>query len=364
MPELTLSELVGILAEKGMPCGIEGDPSVVVRAVNTLADAVEGELSFLANPKYRKQLTTTRASAVLVSNNAPPNGRCVKLRCQNPYAAVAFAVDAIHGRRQHPQWGLSDEADISPKARIGPGANIAAGVSIEADVVIGAKATIYPGCYVGKGVTIGDEVTLFANAVIYDGSKLGHRVTIHAGTVIGQDGVGYAPVDGKWIKIPQAGHVELGDDVEIGALCAIDRATLGVTRIGRGTKFSNLIAIGHGTKIGEDCMMVAQVGIAGSVDVGNHVVMGGQVGVAGHVTIGDRTQVAGRSGVLADIPADQKIMGLPAVPSGDARRQLILVQRLPAMRLQIRQMQAEIDRLTQLVEGEKRPSGGSSASSR
>ena len=189
-------------------------------------------------------------------------------------------------------------------------------------------------------------------------------MTIHAGTVIGEDGLGYAPVDGKWIKIPNAGSVELGDDVEIGALCAIDRATLGVTRIGRGTKFSNLVAIGHGTKIGEDCMIVAQVGIAGSVEVGNRVTMGGQVGVAGHVTVGDGVQVAGRSGILADIPADQKIMGLPAVPSGDARRQFILVQRLPAMRIQIREMQAEIDRLTQLVEGEKRPSGGSSASSR
>ena len=362
MPELSLSELVGILAEKGMPCGIEGDPSVVVRAVNTLADAVEGELSFLANPKYRKQLATTRASAVLVADNAPPNGRCVRLRCENPYVAVAFAVDAIHGRRQHPQWGLSDAADISPGATIGPGANIAAGVSIEAGVVIGAKATVYPGCYVGGGVTIGDEVTLFANVVIYDGCQLGHRVTIHAGTVIGQDGVGYAPVDGKWIKIPHAGYVELGDDVEIGALCAIDRATLGVTRIGRGTKFSNLIAIGHGTKVGEDCMLIAQVGIAGSVDVGNHVVMGGQSGIAGHITVGDGVQAAGRAAIMANIPAGQKIMGIPAVPIGDARRQLILAQRLPALRTQMREMQAEIDRLAQLVEGEKPPSGEKKAS--
>lgn len=363
MPELSLAELVGILAEKGMPCGIEGDPSIVVRAVNTLADAGEGELSFLANPKYRKQLATTRASAVLVSNTAPPNGRCVKLRCQDPYAAVAFAVDAIHGRRQHPQWGLSDAAGISPKATIGQGANIAAGVSIEADVVIGVKATIYPGCYIGSGVTIGDEVTLFANVVIYDGGKLGHRVTIHAGTVIGEDGLAYAPADGKWIKIPNVGSVELGDDVEIGALCAIDRATLGVTRIGRGTKFSNLIAVGHGTKIGEHCMIVAQVGIAGSVEVGNRVTMGGQVGVAGHVTVGDGAQVAGKSGIFGDISGDQKVMGIPAVPVGDARRQMILMQRLPALRTQMREMQAEIERLTQRVEREETPSGGSNASS-
>jgi len=351
VPELSLAELIGVLAKRGMPCALEGDPAIVVGAVNTLADAGAGELSFLANRKYQKQLATTRASAVLVPLDVPPNGGSAKLRCVDPYAAVAVAVDAIHGPRRTSRWSRRNSSGISPQAVIGPGANIAPGVSIEDEVIIGARATLYPGCFVGRGARIGDDVTLFPNVVIYDRCTLGNRVTIHAGTVVGEDGLGYAPVDGKWVKIPQAGTVEIGDDVEIGSLCAIDRATVGVTRIGRGTKLSNLVAVGHGVRIGEDCMIVAQVGLAGSVRVGDRVTMGGQVGVTGHVTIGNGAQIAGKSGIIGDVAAGQKVMGIPAIPIADARKRMALVERLPLLRSQVRKMQAEIDRLTELVGG-------------
>ena len=181
--------------------------------------------------------------------------------------------------------------------------------------------------------------------MIYDGSILGNRVTIHAGSVIGEDGLGYAPIGETWHKIPQIGIVEIGDDVEIGANCSIDRATLGRTVISKGTKFSNLIAIGHGTKIGEHCMFVAQVGIAGSVNVGRHVTMAGKVGVAGHLTIGDNAQLGAMAGLMKDVPSGTTVLGSPAIPIKDALRSFSLVERLPDLYKQIKQLEAQVEAL-------------------
>ena len=177
-------------------------------------------------------------------------------------------------------------------------------------------------------------------------------MSIHANSTIGEDGLGYAPVGEKWHKIPQIGIVEIGDDVEIGANCSIDRATLGRTLIGPGTKFSNQIAIGHGTKIGRDCMFVAQVGIAGSVTVGNHVTLAGKVGVAGHLTIGDNAQLAAMSGVMNDIPSDTALAGAPAIPIKDALRSFSLIARLPEMHKRMKELEAEIEALRKALDGQ------------
>jgi UDP-3-O-[3-hydroxymyristoyl] glucosamine N-acyltransferase len=217
-------------------------------------------------------------------------------------------------------------------------------------VVIGDRATIYPGVYIARGSRIGHDVTLFPNVVLYEQSILGDRVTIHAGSVIGEDGLGYAPVNGKWVKIPQVGNVVLGDDVEIGTDCAIDRATLGSTVIGSGTKFSNLVAIGHGTRIGEDCLFVAQVGVAGSVQVGRHVTMAGQVGVVGHITIGDNVRIGAKAGVINSIEAGQSVLGQPAVPVQEAKRQVAVTQRLPELKKEIRRLRRELGELSRRFE--------------
>jgi len=340
-----LGGLVEMIAQQGLPCTVEGDADREIAAVSTLEDAGPTDISFLANMKYEKALATTRAGAVIVpQDQAIPDGLTV-IRTADPYAAVTVAIVCIHGYRKHPPVGIDARAVVHPTAVIGEGAAIHHGVTIAENVVIGRNAVFYPGCYVAAGCRLGDDCVLYPNVVVYDGCVLGNRVTVHAGSVIGEDGLGYAPVKGKWQKIPQVGVVEIGDDVEIGANCTIDRATLGRTVIGAGTKFSNLIAIGHGAKIGEDCMFVAQVGIAGSGVVGRHVTMAGKVGVAGHLTIGDDAQLAAMAGVMNDVPRGARVAGQPAIAIKDAMRSFALIQRLPEMHKQIKQLEAQVESL-------------------
>ncbi len=345
----TVSSLAEHLRESGFPCEVDGDDSVAIHAVNTLEDAGSGEISFLANPKYAAALRSTRASAVVVPadcDDAPGTA----IRAKDPYAAITAVIVRVHGARQHPRFGSCDRANIASTARVGEGANIAPGATIADNVIIGNRATVYPGCYVASDCRLGDDVVLFPNVVLYENTVLGHRVVIHAGTVIGEDGLGYAPVNGKWVKIPQVGYVEVGADVEVGSNCSIDRATLGRTLIGRGTKFSNLIAIGHGAKIGEDCLFVAQVGLAGSVTVGRHVTMAGQAGVVGHVTIGDHATVGAKAGVKNDIPGGITVLGQPAVPIAECKRQLAVVQQLPALKKRVRTLERELASLRDILE--------------
>lgn len=344
MPQLRLSELCDLLNRHGFAARLDGD-DCVIRAVNTLEKAGEGEVSFLANPKYLGALSTTRASAVLLKDAVKVPAGLVTVRCEDPYAAVTAAIIAIHGHREHPRWGVSVDAAIDPTAVIGKDANIAGGVTISAGAAVGDRCTIYPGCYVADGARIGNECVLYPNVVIYDHCVLADRVTIHAGSVIGQDGLGYAPHNGKWIKIPQIGRTIIGDDVEIGANCAIDRATLGTTEVGPGTKFGNVVVIGHGTKIGPDCLFVGHIGVAGSVTIGKHVTLAGQVGVVGHLEIGDDARIGAQSGVSGDIPRNADMLGSPAVPIEQAKRSLAAVQKLPDWIKRIRALEREIEQL-------------------
>jgi len=344
-----LRDLVEPLAKFKLPCIIEGDADKTVIGLATLEDAGPNELSFLSNTKYEKVLHSTKAGAVIVSQTqAVPDGLTV-LRVPDPYAALTVLMVHIHGYRQHAKVGRDARAVIHPSAKIGEGANIFHGVTICEDVVIGKNAVLFPGVHIARHCRVGDDCTLYPNVVIYDGSVLGHRVTVHANSVIGEDGLGYAPVGEKWHKIPQIGIVEICDDVEIGANCAIDRATLGKTVIGAGSKFSNLIAIGHGAKIGPNCMFVAQVGIAGSVTVGSHVTMAGKSGVAGHLTIGDNAQVAAMAGVMSDVPADTSVAGAPAIPRKDALRSFALIARLPDLHKQIKDLETQLDELKKAI---------------
>jgi len=349
----TLDSIVQCLTSAGMTCRLQGEGNLQVSRVNTLEDAGAGDISFLANRKYSRLLASTRATAVV----APMEEEIARpdlavIRTPDPYAAITRVVVELHGYRRHPRWGLDRRASVADSARIGAEANIAPGVTIGERVTIGDRVTIYPGCFLAPGCTLGQDVVLYPNVVLYEDTVLGHRVTIHAGSVIGEDGLGYAPVDGKWVKIPQVGHVEVADDVEIGANCTIDRATLGQTVIGRGTKFSNLIAVGHGTRIGEHCLLVAQVGVAGSVVVGNNVTMAGQAGVVGHIIIGDRATLGAKAGVTNDVPPGVTVLGQPAVPIADCKRQVASLHRLPEMRKRLKELEAEVQQLRKRLEAD------------
>lgn len=344
-----LNALADFLGNVGMPCTIEGDAQREVKGVATLEEATPDEISFLSNLKYEKLLDTTKAGAVIVGQGQATPDKLTVLRAKEPYAAITAVMIHIHGHRKHRPVAIDSRAVIDKTAQIAPNANIHHNVTIEAGVTIGKNATIYPGCYIAPNCRIGDDCILYPNVTIYEGCILGHRVVIHAGSVIGEDGLGYAPLNGKWLKIPQIGVVEIGDDVEIGANCAIDRATLGRTVIGAGTKFSNLIAIGHGTKIGEHCMFVAQVGLAGSVTVGHHVTMAGKVGVAGHLTIGDNVEIAAMTGIMRDVPANGRMAGAPALPIKDAMRSFSVFEKLPDLQKQVKQLEAKVAELTKAL---------------
>jgi UDP-3-O-[3-hydroxymyristoyl] glucosamine N-acyltransferase len=337
------------LTANGFGAQLEGNDRAV-SGVNTLEEAGPDELSFLSNIKYLKAVQDTRAAALLVQEEIPVPSHVSAVRCKDPYAAVTLAIIHLHGHRRHPQWGISPKAEVHKTAKVGADPNFGPGATVAAGAVLGDRCTLYPGSYVGDAVRMGDDCTLFPNAVVYDGCILGHRVTVHAGSVIGQDGLGYAPHDGRWIKIPQVGRTVVGDDVEIGANCAIDRATLGRTEIGNGTKFGNLIVIGHGTKVGPDCMFVGLVGVAGSVKIGRHVTLAGQVGIAGHLSIGDDVTVGAQSGIMSDVESNTSLLGAPAVPVEDAKRLLLLFQRLPEMSKRIKELEQQVRRLNERAE--------------
>lgn len=318
---LTLKELATLIGAE-----LAGDPDLVVTSASTLDDAREGQLSFLSNPKYVKQIETTKASAVIVTPLVKVD-RIATLKAKDPYYAFALAVTLLHGVRKHPHEGIHPRAAIDPSATIGEG------------------TVIYPGVYVGPRTRVGRNCILYPNVVIYDDCVVGDRVIIHANASIGQDGFGFATNAGVHHKIPQVGNVVLEDDVEIGANATVDRSALGTTRIGKGTKLGDLTTIGHNTQLGEHCVIVAQAGIAGSVTVGHHVTMAGQVGVAGHLEIGDNVMIGAQAGVTNNVPEQTVMLGSPAMPIRQARRVAAIFVQLPELQDRVKKLEHSIGEL-------------------
>lgn len=301
-------------------------PDAPISGVAPLGEATSRHISFLANPKYAPQLADSKAAAVLVAETL--EGDSPKwIRVANPYYAMASVVTKFFAARPRPD-GVSPHAAIAASARLGNNASIGAFVSIGDDVILGDDVTIYPNVTIEPGVVIGDGTIIYPQVSIYTGCTIGKRCVIHSGVVIGSDGYGFATEGGKHHKIPQVGIVRIEDDVEIGAGTTIDRAALGETVIGEGTKIDNLVQIGHNVRIGRHCLLVSQVGIAGSTKLGDYVVVAGQSGFAGHLEIGNRVQVAAKSAVLHDVPDDTKVMGIPAVPFREFARREAELRRL------------------------------------
>lgn len=291
-----------------------------------LADADETQLTFLSNSKYAAQLETTRAGAILVSADVP-GGDDRFIRVANPYFAMASVVAKYFDRRPMPV-GISPLASIAPTATIG--ANVAVGPfsTIGDGVILGDGVVIFQNVSIEAGSAIGAGTVIYPQVSIYDRSVIGMRCIIHSGVVIGADGYGFATEGGRHHKIPQIGIVRIGDDVEIGAGSTIDRAALGETVIGDGTKIDDLVMIAHNVKVGRHCLLVAQVGIAGSTELGDGVVVAGQSGFSGHLKIGHGVQVAAKSAVLSDVPDGAKVMGIPAVPFREFARREAMLRRL------------------------------------
>jgi UDP-3-O-[3-hydroxymyristoyl] glucosamine N-acyltransferase len=315
---MQLSELA-----RAIEASVVGDASADVSGVATLDEATPSDVSFLANPRYADRLATTGAAAVIVAPGITSD-RLNLLVAKDPYLAYCRAVVTLIGHRKHPFSGVHPLAHVDKTATVGEG------------------TVVYPHCFVGPRVRIGRDCILYPGVVVYDDCVLGDRVTLHANTVIGQDGFGYATSRGVHHKIPQVGNVILEDDVEIGAGCAIERAAMGSTIIGQGTKFADLVSIGHGTKIGPHGLVVSLVGIAGSATIGHHVTIGGQAAINGHTRVGDQVTIAGQSGVVGDVEDRAVLLGSPALPIRQARRVYVAQARLPELIERVRGLEQQL----------------------
>ena len=312
-----------------------GSPDLEITGVAGIKEAGPGQLTFVSNPKYAGAARTTKASAVIVSNEFPAISAAL-LRSKNPYLAFAHALELFF---QPPGYepGVHPTAMVHPSAKIGVGAHIAPYVVIDRDVEIGRNAVLLAHVVIYRGARIGDNFFAHAHAVVREGCHLGNHVLLQNGVVIGADGFGFAKDDaGHWYKIAQPEAVVLEDDVEIQANSCVDRASVEKTRIGRGTKIDNLVQVGHGSRIGEHSLLASQVGLAGSTEVGNHVILTGQVGVVGHCKIGDGAIVTPQSGVAGDIEAGAIVSGAPAVDHKLWLKYSAILPRLPEIARAIR----------------------------
>jgi UDP-3-O-[3-hydroxymyristoyl] glucosamine N-acyltransferase len=325
---------------------LQGDPSIQITGISPIENAKEGDLTFLANPKYAHFLRTTSASAVIVGIDTPTGEITSPLiRHPNPYFAFARAIEYLAEVKRTFPDGIHPTAILGERVRTEKGVHIGPDVVLGDGVWLKRDSTVLAGSFIGANSTIGENCLIYPNVTVRENVEIGKNVIVHSGTVIGSDGFGYVKEKGIHHKIPQIGGVKIEDNVEIGANVTIDRATLGVTRIGRGTKIDNLVQIGHNVDIGENCIIVAQVGISGSTKVGNDSVLAGQVGVAGHVRIGNGVVVAAQSGVTKDIPDDTTVLGCPAREVHQARRIEAHLSRLDLYVEKLKEVEKELRKI-------------------
>ena len=305
-----------------------GDRNLAITGVAGIKEAQKGDITFLANAKYLPFLRQSHASAVIASDGVDP-GRLALVRAKDPSRAFTKVVSLFMPVLHRAEPGVHKTAVVAANASIGTHVSIGACAVIEEGVSIGSGCVIGPGCVIEHGVSIGLDTRLYPQVTLREGVLIGKGVIIHSNSVIGSDGFGYETVDGKHVKIPQAGSVEIGDDVEIGSCVCIDRGRFRNTRIGRGTKIDNLVQIAHNVTIGEDCLIVSQVGISGSTEVGDRAVIAGQAGLVGHITIGADAVIGARSGVSKSVPAGTIVLGEPARPIQEQKKLFAAIARLP-----------------------------------
>jgi UDP-3-O-[3-hydroxymyristoyl] glucosamine N-acyltransferase len=349
---MKLSELAQLLGGE-----VSGYPDIAIRGVAKIEEAEAGDITFLANLKYKKYVKTTRASAIIIGRDVLPDELKERktplplVRVPDPYLSFLKLIDIFHPAPEPLDRG------IHPTAIIDASASLAADVAIGAYVVIGKmcnigkRTTLYCGTVLHKGVEIGDDTIIYPNVTVRESCTIGNRVIIHSGAVIGSDGFGFAATDkGTHEKIPQRGIVEIQDDVEIGANCTIDRATIGRTVIEEGVKLDNLIHVAHNVTVGAHTVIAAQTGISGSTKLGKHCAIGGQVGLTGHITIADRTSIGAQSGVPKSIAEEGKTyFGYPAREIHETWRIEGALRQLPELLFEFRKLLQRVEELEKLL---------------
>jgi UDP-3-O-[3-hydroxymyristoyl] glucosamine N-acyltransferase len=333
------------LAQK-LSCRLEGDPNLEITGVAGIDHAAAGQITFLANRRYSPLLKTTQASAILIEDavtlerdrTQPP---LAALRTNNPYLAFAQSIELFYRPPTYPP-GIHPTAVIHPSTKIGPNAHIGPYCFIDANVTIAENAVLHSFVTIYQRAKIGAHFFAHAHAVIREFCQIGDRVILQNGVIIGGDGLGFAKLsDGTWYKMLQSGPTVLEDDVEIQSNACVDRATVGETRVGRGTKIDDLALVGHASKIGENSMICGQVGLAGSTQIGNNCILAGQVGTAGHLSIGDGTVITAQSGVPSDVPARTLYSGYPAVPNRQWLKMMAALNRLPDLYKRVQHLESD-----------------------
>lgn len=335
----TLDELASAVGGR-----VLGDGSTLIAAVRSLDGAGAGDLAFLREVKHLETARASRAAALLVPSALAGELSGPRLAVEDPDTAVARVLEILHPAARpepgvHPTAVVEEGAAIDVSAHLGPYAVVGAGS------VVGPRSAVLAHAVVGRGCRLGEEVTLHPHVVLYDRTVLGDRVTVHAGTILGADGFGYASAGGVHRKVPQVGRTVIEDDVEIGALSAVDRAALEETRIGAGTKIDNLVQVGHNVVTGRGCILCGQVGIAGSATLGDYVVLGGQVGVVGHVPISSQVQVGGKSMAAKPYEVGQVVAGIPAIDIKESHRQKLRLARLGDVMRRLRDLEKRVEAL-------------------
>ena len=324
---------------------IEGDGDVEITGFAKIEEAKKGDISFISNPKYAHFAETTSASALLVSTNFKSSTglKPTLIKVADPYMALATLMAHFSGSRPS-KTGIEEPSHIGNGSRIGENIYIGSFAYIGDGVTIGDNVKIYPHAYIGDNVEIGDETIVYPHATVYGGCIVGKRCVLHSGSVVGADGFGFAPTADGYLKIPQIGNVILEDDVEIGANTTVDRATMGSTVIGRGTKLDNLIQVAHNVRIGQDNVIAAQTGIAGSTQMGDRNRIGGQVGIAGHIKFGSDCEVGAQSGIPKGYGDGRRIIGYPAVDAIDFAKAQVHIKRLQTLFADVEKIKKEINK--------------------
>jgi len=333
-----------------------GDAGLLITGLNGLAEAVPGELSFYGNLRYRRQYEASRASAILVGPDTDVREGVSLVRVPNPHLAFARLSSLFHPKPVYAA-GVRPGAHVHPEARMHPEAAVMAGAVVEKNATVGARSVLFSGAYVGEGASIGEDCLLYPNVTVREHCQVGARVILHASCVVGADGFGFAfNPEGdngpEHYKVPQAGIVRIEDDVEVGACTTIDRATIGETVIGRGSKLDNLVQIAHNVKVGPLSLICAQAGVSGSAELGTGVVLAGQVGVVGHIRVGDLAKVGAQSGVAHDVEDGQVVSGSPAVPHREWLRMSAALGQLGDLLKEVRTLRRRVETL------EKKEKGG------
>ena len=320
-----------------------GDGSVRLTGFAPADCARDGDLTFAEKETHFIAAQQSQAAAILVAQAFAPSQK-VLIRVRDARVAMARVLPVFFPPDEKPS-GIHPSANIDASAQIDPTAHIGPNCAVGARVRLGARSVLMGGNHIGRDCQIGDDACLFPNVVVYARTQIGHRVSIHAGTVIGSDGYGYVFDEGCHRKVMQIGNVIIGDDVEIGANAAIDRGALGSTVIGQGTKIDNLVHVAHNVVIGRHCLVMGQVGFAGSTHLGDYCVIASQSGIAGHLKLGAQAMVGAKSGVMRDIPDGGRVLGIPAAPDKQAKRQIIAVQQLPDMIHRLRELEKQVEQL-------------------